>query len=797
MCTETREKKNFKISGMSCVACSRRVEKVLTDLTGVEEASVNLATEKASVVYNPSRILVEDLIRKINDIGYEVVLDRVELNLSGMHCAACATRIENVLNKLDGVVQANVNLARERANVKFNSGEISVRDLIKTVEKAGYQAVLQTETGFDQEEEKRKNEIHGLRNLLILSSVLTVPLVFSMVLELIAGVHSKVLMNPYVQLALTTPVQFIVGSRFYRGAYNALKGGGANMDVLVAMGTSAAYFYSLYVVIRGEGDLYFEAAAVIITLILLGKLLESIAKGKTSEAIKKLMGLQPKTARVIRNSEEIDLPLDDVQVGDLVVVRPGEKISVDGIVREGYSAVDESMLTGESIPVEKKVGDLVVGATINKYGTFKFETTKIGKDTVLAQIIKMVEDAQASKAPVQRVADKVSGIFVPIVIAVAMVTFLSWTLVLGQLTAGIVNAVAVLVIACPCALGLATPTAIMVGTGKGAEKGILIKGGEYLEKVQEMNSIVLDKTGTITKGEPEVTDIISFKQFSEAEILKSAAAAEKGSEHPLAEAITQKAKSDELFLDYPEEFEAIPGQGITAKIGVNDILLGNRKLLKDRGVDLEGIEEKMSLLESEGKTVILLGIDSKIAGMIAVADPVKVGSASAIEQLKKLGLAVYMITGDNQHTARSIAEQVGIDHFFAEVLPEHKAEQIEKLKQQGKIVGMVGDGINDAPALAAAHLGFAIGTGTDVAMEAADITLMRGDLRSIVTAIKLSKKTMRVIKQNLFWAFFYNVVGILLAAIGILTPIIAGSAMAFSSVSVVSNSLRLRSFKDS
>nr|WP_278287330.1 copper-translocating P-type ATPase [Caloranaerobacter ferrireducens] len=608
-----------------------------------------------------------------------------------------------------------------------------------------------------------------------------------------AGIHT-ILDNGYVQLALATPVQFIIGYRFYKGAYHSLKGGGANMDVLVALGTSSAYFYSLYNLIAGVREYYFEASAVIITLILLGKMLESIAKGRTSEAIKKLMNLQAKTAKVIRDGKELDIPIEEVVVGDTVIVRPGEKIPVDGIVIEGSSSVDESMLTGESIPVDKKEGDEVIGATINKHGTFKFKATKVGKDTVLSQIIKLVEEAQGSKAPVQRLADKVAGIFVPTVVGIAILTFIAWYFADGDFANALINAVAVLVIACPCALGLATPTAIMVGTGKGAENGILIKGGEYLEKTHQINTLIFDKTGTITKGEPEVTDIISFTNSKE-NILKFAAIAEKASEHPLGQAIVKKGEESGIKLIDPEKFNAIPGHGIFAVVEGKEIYLGNRKLMKDKNIDIEDIEDEIIKLENQGKTAMLLSVNGRIEGIIAVADTVKEHSKEAIKELKSMGIEVYMITGDNERTAKAIAKEVGIENVIAEVLPEHKAEKVEKLKAQGKKVGMVGDGINDAPALVAADIGFAIGTGTDVAIEAADITLMKGDLRDIVLAIRLSRKTMRTIKQNLFWAFFYNTAGIPLASLGFLNPMIAGAAMAFSSVSVVSNSLRLKRFK--
>ncbi len=708
-----------------------------------------------------------------------------------MTCAACSARVEKVLSKIDGVTSVNVNLALNKGTIEYIEGELTVEDFKNAVKKAGYKATEEIKTNVDREKEAREKEIKTLKTLFIISTILALPL-FSAMFFHMAGYHT-ILDNGYFQLILATPVQFIVGYRFYKGAYHSLRGGGANMDVLVSMGTSAAYFYSLYNVIAGVPHYYFEASAVIITLILLGKLLEASAKGRTSDAIKKLMGLQAKTARILRDGEEIDIPIEEVEVGDIVVVRPGEKIPVDGKVVDGNSSVDESMLTGESIPVDKKIGDEVIGATINKYGTFKFEATKIGKDTALAQIIKLVEDAQGSKAPVQRLADKISGIFVPVVVAIAVVTFLLWYFIGGDFTQALISAVAVLVIACPCALGLATPTAIMVGTGKGAENGILIKGGEHLERAHKLNAIVFDKTGTITKGEPEVTDVIAF-EYEEDQILRFTGIAEKNSEHPLGQAIVERAKEKGIQLTDADSFEAIPGHGIYASIEGKDLYIGNRKLMKDKKVEISHIKDRISGLEDEGKTAMLISIDGKISGIIAVADTVKEHSKEAIKRLTDMGIEVYMITGDNERTAKAIARQVGIDKVLAEVLPEHKAENIEKIKKEGKVVGMVGDGINDAPALAAADTGFAIGTGTDVAMEAADITLIKGDLRDIVHAIELSRKTMRTIKQNLFWAFAYNTAGIPLAALGFLNPMIAGAAMAFSSVSVVSNSLRLKRF---
>jgi Cu+-exporting ATPase len=786
------EKLTVNVVGMTCAACSARIEKSLNRLEGVSSANVNLLANKATVEYDAGVTNRDAIIKTIEKTGYEVPLVREILLVEGMTCAACSARIEKVLGKVEGVVKANVNLSSNKATVEFPSGAVDEASLIAAVEKAGYKAQVMRDTDLDREREMREKEIKSLKTSLIISTILTLPLVAAMLLH-IAG-QMTILGNGYLQWVLATPVQFIIGYRFYRGAYHSVRGGGANMDVLIALGTSAAYFYSIYNLFAGIHEYYFEAAAVIITLIILGKLFESIAKGKTSEAIKKLMGLQPKTARVIRDGAEIDIAIETLVIGDVIVVRPGEKVPVDGIMVEGSSSLDESMITGESIPVDKKVGDQVIGATINKFGSFKFKATKIGKDTVLSQIIRLVEDAQGSKAPVQKLADKISGIFVPAVLVIALVTFLIFYS-MGDFNTGLINAVAILVIACPCALGLATPTAIMVGTGKGAENGILIKSGEHLENAHKMDTIIFDKTGTITKGEPDVTDIEALSGFSEDELLRIAGSVEKTSEHPLGQAIVGYAENQLVMLKEAESFAAVPGKGLKARFEEKDVLIGNRKLMNESSVDISGVEDKISSLEKQGKTAMLVAVDGTLAGIIAVADQIKETSLQAIKKLQSMGLQVYMITGDNERTAKAIASQVGIDNILADVLPEHKALKVEELKAAGKHVGMVGDGINDAPALAAADVGFAIGTGTDVAMEAADITLMRGDLSGVVTAIRLSHKTMKTIKQNLFWAFFYNTIGIPFAALGFLNPMIAGAAMAFSSVSVVTNSLRLRNFK--
>ncbi|CAK7030974.1 copper-translocating P-type ATPase [Tissierella sp. P1] len=789
----TAKKISIDVVGMTCAACSTRVEKALSKREGVISATVNLLANKAAIEFDTDKVKPEDLIKTIEKTGYEVPLVKKTLIVEGMTCAACSTRVEKVLNKLEGVVKATVNLSTNKATIEYPSGVIDEDILIKAVEKAGYKAELEVEGDLDREKEMREKEIKSLKTSFIFSAALSLPL-FSAMFFHMAGIHT-ILTDGWFQLILATPVQFLIGYRFYKGAYNSLRGGGANMDVLVSMGTSAAYFYSIYNLIIGVNEYYFEASAVIITLILLGKTFEAVAKGKTSEAIKKLMGLQPKTARIIKDGVEMDIPIEKVEIGDIIVVRPGERVPVDGIIVEGNSAVDESMITGESIPIDKAIDDEVIGATINKFGTFKFRATKIGKDTLLSQIIKLVEDAQGSKAPVQRLADKISGIFVPIVVVIALATFLGFYLIGGNFNIGLINAVAVLVIACPCALGLATPTAIMVGTGKGAENGILIKSGEHLERAHKMDTIVFDKTGTITKGEPEVTDIISFNDVDRDEILRIAASVEKTSEHPLGQSIVKKGEEELLRLSEPEKFMAVPGKGLRATFEGKEVLVGNRRLMVDNNISITNGEDTLLKLEEEGKTAMLLSLDNKLSGIIAVADQIKETSKKAIEELKSMGLDVYMITGDNERTAQAIAKEVGITNVLAEVLPENKAEVVEEIKSKGKHVGMVGDGINDAPALAAADVGFAIGTGTDVAMEAADITLMRGDLSGVVTAIRLSHKTMRTIRQNLFWAFFYNSLGIPFAALGFLDPMIAGAAMAFSSVSVVTNSLRLKKFK--
>ncbi|WP_223703092.1 heavy metal translocating P-type ATPase [Sutcliffiella deserti] len=795
----------LQIVGMTCAACSTRIERGLNKLQGISEANVNLALENASVSYNPDEISQQDIEKKIQDLGYDVVKEKAEFLITGMTCAACSSRVERVLNKLDGIDEATVNLTLETGTVKYNPSKVTPTDIIARIEKAGYGATVKVEKN-ENAENFRQKELEKQQGKFLFSLILTLPLLWAMVshFTFTSFIYlPDMLMNPWVQMALATPVQFFIGWQFYKGAYKALKNKSANMDVLVALGTSAAYIYSLYLSIEAIGsgahmvELYFETSAVIITLIILGKLFEVKAKGRSSEAIKKLMGLQAKTARVIRDGEEIDVLLENVVVGDVLAVKPGEKIPVDGEIIEGQSAVDESMLTGESLPIDKETGDAVYGSTINKNGFLKMKATKVGRETALAQIIKVVEQAQGSKAPIQRLADKISGIFVPIVVAIAILTFLVWYFLVdpGNFAGALVNLIAVLVIACPCALGLATPTSIMAGSGRSAELGILFKGGEHLEQTHRITTVVLDKTGTVTNGKPVLTDVLLLDEAEEQDVLLLVGIAEKPSEHPLAQAIVDGIKERGLELLDPTSFEAIPGYGIEAVVHEKKVIIGTRRLMKKHQIDLGQAEVTMQSLESAGKTAMMIAIDGEYKGIIAVADTIKDTSAKAIQRLKDMGLEVVMMTGDNQRTAEAIADLAGVDRVIAEVLPEQKAKEISKLQEEGKKVAMVGDGINDAPALVTADIGMAIGTGTDVAMEAADITLMRGDLNSIADAIMMSKKTIKNIKQNLFWAFAYNTVGIPIAALGFLAPWVAGAAMAFSSVSVVLNALRLQKVK--
>ncbi|WP_434778648.1 heavy metal translocating P-type ATPase [Neisseria sp. Ec49-e6-T10] len=725
------------------------------------------------------------------------------LTITGMTCANCSARIERELKKQMGVTQAFVNLATEKASVTFEPEQTNIDNIIKSVENIGYGAILDDSAHKEEALAIKQEEVRELKRDLIIASILSLPLVLGMLLSIL-GFHDNtaviLLHNPWVQLLLTTPVQFFIGSRFYKNAYHALKTKAPNMDVLVAMGTTAAFALSVYngFFSLNSHDLYFESSAVIITLILLGKYLEQAAKGKTGNAIKQLMTLQAKTAQVIKNGEEIATPIEQVQVKDHIRVRPGEKIPVDAIIIQGQSSLDESMLTGESLPVEKNIGENVIGGTLNTSGSIIIEATKVGKETALAQIIKMVEDAQGSRAPIQKIADKISAVFVPVVLIIALCTLLITAFMTGQWEKGILHAVAVLVIACPCALGLATPTAIMVGTGVGAKNGILVKGGEHLEHAAKTQAVILDKTGTITKGKPEVTNISIAEHINEQNFLSAITALEQHSEHPLGKAIYQYAQSH--LTDKAIEvagFKAMVGAGVSGYIHDQLVLIGNKRLLNEHKINFEAVQTEILALENEGKTVMLVAIDSVYAGLIAVADQIKATSIEAIKQLHNQHIQVYLLTGDNKQTALSIGKQVGItpEHIFAEVLPQDKAQYVKKLQDQGLIVAMAGDGINDAPALAMADIGMAMGTGTDIAMEAADITLMRGDLISISQTIVLSQKTIRKIKQNLFWAFIYNTIGIPFAALGLLNPIIAGGAMAFSSVSVLLNSLSLNRIK--
>jgi P-type Cu+ transporter len=800
-----KKETTLQIAGMTCAACAVRIEKGLKKIEGVEEASVNFALEKSKVTFDPSKANVNQFKEKVHSLGYKVMSEKAEFDISGMTCAACANRIEKRLNKLEGVQNATVNFALESAQAEYNPDEVSVQDMKEAIKKLGYR-LEQKQEAKGEKVDHRQKEIEKQKGKFIFSAILSLPLLWAMVshFEFTSFIWlPEMFMNPWVQLALATPVQFLVGGQFYVGAYKALRNKSANMDVLVALGTSAAYFYSIYLSILSIGsdahmvELYFETSAVLITLIILGKLFEAKAKGRSSEAIKKLMGLQAKTATVLRDGKEMSLPIDEVIAGDIVYVKPGEKIPVDGVIFEGRSALDESMITGESIPVDKTVGDLVIGSTINKNGFLKVKATKVGKDTALAQIIKVVEEAQGSKAPIQRLADVISGIFVPIVVGIAIVTFLVWYFIVspGEFAVALEKLIAVLVIACPCALGLATPTSIMAGSGRAAEYGILFKGGEHLETTHRLDTVILDKTGTVTNGKPTLTDVILANGIEENEFLMLVGAAERNSEHPLAEAIVEGIKEKGIELGSSEHFEAIPGFGIESKVEGKSLLIGTSRLMEKNNIDVGGILAKKENLEKQGKTAMLVAIDQQFAGVIAVADTIKETSLKAIERLKNMGLEVVMITGDNKQTAQAIANEVGIEHVIAEVLPEGKAEEVKKLQKAGKIVAMVGDGINDAPALATADIGMAIGTGTDVAMEAADITLIRGDLNSIADAIFMSKMTIRNIKQNLFWAFAYNAVGVPIAALGFLAPWLAGVAMAFSSVSVVLNALRLQRIK--
>ncbi len=814
---ETTKRVVINLGGMSCAACAAKVEKALNGIPGVRTAAVNFASEKATVAYRPDETGVADMVRTIEGLGYEAHLAKATLEVEGMTCASCVMRVEKALADLDGVDAVDVNLATERVTVTYNPEQTRFAEMARAVDAAGYKLIepAEGEEARDIERRRREREVNLLRWKLLYSAASAgVILVLSMLGMYIPGIKNLSDRNLFAILfILATPVQFGAGFNFYRGAYKAARHGTTDMNTLIAVGTSAAYAYSVVATffpgfISSTGlkvAVYYDASATIIALILLGRYLEARAKGRTSEAIRRLLDLQARTARVVRDGGELEVSIEEVRVGDVVRVRPGEKIPLDGIVIEGRSAVDESMLTGESIPIEKGPGDEATGATVNGTGSFLFRVTRVGNDTVLAQIVRLVEEAQGSKAPIQRLADKVASIFVPVVIGISLVTFLAWLLA-GPAPAfnfALLNLVAVLVIACPCALGLATPTAIMVGTGKGAELGILIKGGEVLERAGKLDVVVFDKTGTLTWGKPVVTDVLPLNGKEPGELLSLAASVESGSEHPLAASVLEAARAAGAELRGVEDFRALPGKGVVAKLEGKELRLGNTALLEEGGLDLSAVESRAEELSGQGKTVIYILYGGELQGLIAVADTVKPMAVEAVSELKQMGIEVAMISGDRRSTAEAIAREVGVDKVFAEVLPADKAAEVARLQSQGRVVAMVGDGINDAPALARADIGIAIGTGTDVALEASDITLISEDLTRVATAIRLSRKTLRTIKQNLFWAFIYNVIGIPIAAGALypiwgvlLNPIYGAAAMAFSSVSVVTNSLRLRGYKD-
>ena len=796
------------ILGMTCANCVATVERNLKKVDGVETANVNLSSERAAVSYDPRKASLPDFIARVERAGYEVAMGEASLKIKNLSDTADVKQLEKALNGLEGVIEASVNLATEKAQVRYIPTIVSQTDLRRLIRSAGFDTLDEGMPMEDAEAKARQEEITQQRRLLIIGLVFTIPLfILSM------GRDMGFLPEAITELSwlnillwiLATPVQFYVGWQYYVNGFKSVRNGSANMDVLVALGSSAAYIYSIPIALGLiPGHVYFETSAMIITLVKLGKFFEAKAKGGASDAIRKLMDLRPRKAYVVRDGIEVEVPVDEVELGDLVLVHPGEKIPVDGVVVDGHSSVDESMLTGESLPVGKAAGAEVIGGTINKLGLLKFEATRIGKDTALAQIIKLVEEAQISKAPIQNLADKISAIFVPVVIGIATVTFIVWyflvplgeTATVSLFTRALINTVAVLVIACPCAMGLATPTAVMVGTGKGAQLGILIKKSESLERAGEITMVVLDKTGTITRGQPAVTEIyLNDSSLSEDELIRIAASAEKGSEHPLGEAITAEAHARQLELSEPLGFSAIAGFGIRAEIDGQQVLVGNRRLMFDQEIETTKLDQVVLEMELKANTALLIAINGKLAGVIGVADTVKDGSQEAIETLHKMGLSVAMVTGDNKRTAEAIAGQVGVDTVLAEVLPGEKAAQIRRLQDEGQVVAMVGDGINDAPALAQADIGIAIGTGTDVAMASAPVVLISGDLRGVPKAIALSRRTLKTIKQNLFWAFIYNIILIPAAALGFLNPMLAAGAMSFSSVFVVTNSLRLRRFK--
>ncbi len=807
------------VQGMTCASCVGRVERALKKVEGVEGASVNLATEKANVTFDPERVTYPQLLEAVEASGYTPLVAEAALAIQGMTCASCAGRVERALKKLPGVLEASINLATERAAIRYLPDSVQFSQFKAAVRETGYEVLDEVggQDRVDAEREARDREVEALRRSVIVAAVFATPLLLLVMLPTLvpalqAWKASLASMQTwfYIEFLLGSVVQFGPGLRFYRKGWPSLRHGSPDMNSLVMIGTTAAYGYSVVatflpqVLPAGTVHVYYEASAVIIALILLGKYLEAVAKGRSSEAIKKLLGLQAKTARVVRGEQELELPIDEVVPGDVVLVRPGEKIPVDGRVVFGSSFIDESMITGEPVPVQKAEGDEVVGGTINKTGSFRFSATKVGADTVLAQIIKMVEDAQGSKVPIQALADRVVSVFVPIVLVIAALTFGVWMFFGPQpaLTFALVNTVAVLIIACPCAMGLATPTSIMVGTGKAAEMGVLFRNGGALQSLQETKVIALDKTGTLTKGKPELTDFAVQPGFDKRELLTLVAAVEQNSEHPIAEAIVQAAKGDGLTLPFPDAFDAVPGYGVEARVNGKLVQVGADRYMTRLGLNTALFTDEAGRLADEGKSPLYAAVDGQLAAVVAVADPIKDSTPEAIKALHKLGLRVAMITGDNKRTANAIAKQLGIDEVLAEVLPDGKVDAVKGLQGEGRKVAFVGDGINDAPALAQADVGLAIGTGTDIAIESADVVLMAGDLRGIPNALALSRRTITNIKQNLFWAFFYNIIlipvaaGVLFPAFGILlSPVLAAAAMGFSSVFVLTNALRLRGFK--
>lgn len=826
--TETNEnsrvtEQSFSVTGMTCAVCAGHVQKATAKMKGVLQSDVNLATEKLTVKYDADLVDFEKLKKTVEDAGYGLVepqanTKKTELGVEGMTCAACSAAVERSVKRLDGVKEASVNLATNRLKLDYDPKKVKLSEVKAAIDKAGYKPKdIEQIAEPDKESERRAKEARMMRIRVIVALVFAAP-IFYIAMSHMLGIDLPIpsFMSPHmnpeifalVQFIMTIPV-LVAGNHFFRIGFRTLFKGAPNMDTLVAIGTGSAFLYSIYAMIRmfmGEADfihmLYFESAAVVISLVMLGKYMEAVSKGRTSEAIKKLMKLRPKTAILLKNGTELEVPLDEVTVGDIVIVKPGTAVPVDGEVTEGISSVDESMLTGESLPVEKHEGSLATGGSINGEGLLKLRVTRVGEDTALSKIIKLVEDAQSKKAPIAKLADVISGYFVPAVIGIAIVAAAAWAIA-GKDFQFVLNIfVTVLVIACPCALGLATPTAIMVGTGKGAELGILIKGGEALETTHAVSAVVLDKTGTITEGKPVLTDIRVYAGSDETKVLTLCAAAERGSEHPIARAIVNYAEENAVSLPQPQSFKAVPGRGIDAVVEGKRVLAGNIELMRDNSVDTSVSENDTNELSGQGRTLMYVSVDGRLAGLMAAADTLKPSSKEAVQELKSLGTSVYMITGDNQSTAQAIAGEVGIDNVLANVLPGDKAGEVKKLQQQGRKVAMVGDGINDAPALVQADVGMAIGTGTDVAVESADVVLMRGDLNEVSAAIALSRATMRIIRQNLFWAFIYNTIGIPLAA-GVFyafggpafNPVYAGAAMALSSVSVVSNALRLKRFK--